>query len=239
MDWLDESNRGLRIDALPATPGAPAVVDFVAPGSGGACLVALSEWWFPSFFQTGRVLYYGAGFSPTGTGRWSSTTPDGATLSRIEDADDLHLWEKNNLQRRIARAVYLEQLAVVRTEYPDIDLDPWTNYVIDSPPFDLKGELRQSLARKRPVGRIYAVDHTSRPLAVLVVDDDGNAAVFGSNAYLTRMAGEWTSRGQRPGLTEYLAWLAEQQPTGLFSLDRPAVEEREGTVDEIALELMS
>lgn len=218
-----------------AQPGDFAVV------SDAASLVMLAFWWEADWNSLARegLLWIGRPLVTAANGAWM--VQDG--VISVGPASDAAMQKRLNANRDtsdFSRDDYLSSLLVLRAEFPEFNMDEWIAAFSARPLRDALTDFRQQRTAERGMARVFIAGADGRVSDVLVLDDRGESAQAGDDAYLSRAAADFAAQGSdRPPLADYVNWLAAQQPHGGQMLVAPSVFRSGGFLPNVAVTQLS
>ncbi len=219
-----------------STFGEKRPVDFIIDGDGRA-LVFYAGWYESDEVVPEDNFGVFGGELIEDAGGWRIDGPDGKKVYFLSPESSAEIAATQNVvdARDFGRAVYLERLADAKADFADdgYDLAPWIELMLARPRRDAVRERIKNATRLRKVSRIVAIDAYDKVIDVLVVDEDGRAAVAAGTPWLETQADAWTQRNDRPSIEEWTEWVAGLQPHAAFYV-RGAVLQVEGLIDDLA-----
>lgn len=151
--------------------------------------------------------------------------PEYAIASTSRDAADYN------------RGLYVQGLRRLAELLPEFSVVPYLRYILSRPRPDFEKIEREKIAGLREVGAVVMYDGQGRKVDALVIDERGNAAVVDDDGWLAPYMAQW-HEDQRSDVTNFIKWVSERAPYGDMTLGTSFSGTREGTVEDIAVELI-
>jgi len=215
------------------------LVDVAIPALTESQTLVLTPGWWRGDFQQGS----GIAFVP---GRLASIdgTDDIVFTSEHYALVPIEAWEPEKVLADHARAqadydrgLYIQGLRFLAGLMPEYRIAPYLRYILDRPRPDFEKIAREKIAGLREVGAVVMYDGQSRKVDALVIDERGNAAVVDDDGWLAPYMAQW-HEDQRSDVTNFIKWVSERSPYGDMTLGTSFSGTREGTVEDIAVELI-
>jgi hypothetical protein len=228
-----QSGMELRVPAEDAS----IPVDFIVVGE-RATLVFRTDWWQKEDAVGVGVLVIDGVPVRVGDGTWTFEHLEGYLLGPPGDEDQAKALRDAHDRAHLGRPEYLSRLLTWSVSEPEFDFRPWIE-AVSSRPATMLDQLIEDETGERAIGKILLRDGAGTLVDSLVIDENGYAATADEDGHLARFAEQWVSYavGERPAMSEFISWLAQQQVYGDFSFDGAGVVSAAGDVQEIALRI--